>query len=71
MRAFQKGQKEEATQTVNPTVKGGGPKHMVFPKGPKYMHYTPLNAPKAGVLKEALWAVLLPLMQSPTPKNVD
>lgn len=38
---------------------------------PQYVHYTPLNAPSARVMKEALRAYLLTVVQSPKPRGTD
>lgn len=40
------------------------------PKGPRFHHYTPLNAPRARILKEAL-NTDLSLSNNLTPKNAD
>ncbi|XP_052724090.1 uncharacterized protein LOC128193934 [Vigna angularis] len=46
-------------------------RHRDLPRTPQYVHYTPLNAPRARVMEEALRADLLTLTQSPTPKGAD
>ncbi|XP_047152945.1 uncharacterized protein LOC124824555 [Vigna umbellata] len=46
-------------------------RHRDLPRVPQYVHYMPLNAPRARVMEEALIADLLTLTQSPTPKGAD
>lgn len=38
---------------------------------PQYAHHTPLNAPRARVMEEALRADLLPVVRSATPQDAD
>lgn len=64
MRAFQRGQKEEAEQAVNLNCgrkegnrsfghdeKRGGSRRQDFLREPEYVNYTPLNAPSKGARK--------------------
>lgn len=41
------------------------------PRAPQYIHHTPLNAPRARVMEEALRANLLMVVRSPTPLGLD
>lgn len=84
MTVFQKGQKEEITQPACPKYerkegrrqfgideKKGGFGHYEVSKGHKFASYTPLSAPRARILEEALQVELLPPKQQHTPPNAD
>ncbi|XP_014499172.1 uncharacterized protein LOC106760216 [Vigna radiata var. radiata] len=50
----------------------GGFKPREAPRGPKFQQYTPLNAPPARILQEALSVnLILPLKKRPTPAGAD
>lgn len=52
--------------------KTGGFKQREPPKGRRFQQYTPLNAPRAQILQEALSADLIPpLKKRPTPPGAD
>ncbi|XP_017420171.1 uncharacterized protein LOC108330176 [Vigna angularis] len=52
--------------------KPGGFKQREPPRGPRFQQYTPLNAPRAKILQEALSAELIPVpLKRPTPPGAD
>ncbi|XP_014523756.1 uncharacterized protein LOC106780034 [Vigna radiata var. radiata] len=49
-----------------------GPKLREGPRGPRFPHYTPLNAPRTRILQEALSTQILPApAKRPTPPGAD
>ncbi|XP_022634739.1 uncharacterized protein LOC106756924 [Vigna radiata var. radiata] len=80
-RAHQRG-REEGESTAR-TVRGGaehpfgrkdravGPRGRDQNRMQRYVHHTPLNAPRARVLEEALRADLMAVVQIPTPAGAD
>lgn len=63
---------KEGKKAFVPDERRKGKKYKENPKGSRFDLYTPLNAPRARVLVEALIADLLPpLKKKPTLKNAD
>ncbi|WVZ15676.1 hypothetical protein V8G54_013242 [Vigna mungo] len=50
---------------------GSGSRNADVPRISQYLHHTPLNAPRARVMEEALRADLMVATRSPTPRGAD
>ncbi|WVZ07299.1 hypothetical protein V8G54_020645 [Vigna mungo] len=50
---------------------GSGRRNVEVPRISQYLHHTPLNAPRARVMEEALRADLIVATRSPTPRGAD
>ncbi|WVY93102.1 hypothetical protein V8G54_032190 [Vigna mungo] len=63
--------RKEGKRLFDDNDKNGEPPQRDFPRTPKFNHYTPLNAPRAKILEEALSAELLTLRRAHTPKKIN
>ncbi|XP_017434434.1 uncharacterized protein LOC108341251 [Vigna angularis] len=67
-----RGDKADGGKPDNSVGKPGGNKQKESRRGPHFQQYTPLNAPRENILREALSADLLPEpMKRPTPSGAD
>ncbi|XP_047152768.1 uncharacterized protein LOC124824381 [Vigna umbellata] len=67
-----RGERTDGNKPGSSTGKSSGPRHREQKKGPRFQQYTPLNAPREKILREALSAELISEPEGiPTPKNAD
>ncbi|XP_014524092.1 uncharacterized protein LOC106780328 [Vigna radiata var. radiata] len=67
-----KAEKGDNRKAEGQGIKPNGPRLREGPRGPRFPHYTPLNAPRARILQEALSTQILPAPQKrPTPQGAD
>ncbi|XP_017417505.1 uncharacterized protein LOC108328191 [Vigna angularis] len=65
-------EKADGGKPGNSGGKPGGGRQKEPPRGPRFQQYTPLNAPREKILREALSADLLPEpLKRPTPSGAD
>ncbi|XP_052734126.1 uncharacterized protein LOC128196669 [Vigna angularis] len=67
-----RGERADGGKPSSSAGKPSGPKHKEQRRGPRFQQYTPLNAPREKILREALSADLIPEPAGrPTPKDAD
>ncbi|XP_052736709.1 uncharacterized protein LOC128197899 [Vigna angularis] len=67
-----RGERTDGNKPGQSTGKTSGPRPREQKKGPHFQQYTPLNAPREKILREALSAELIPEKEGlPTAKNAD
>ncbi|XP_017428604.2 uncharacterized protein LOC108336643 [Vigna angularis] len=67
-----RGEKMDGGKSGTSAGKSGGLRQREPRRGPRFQQYTPLNAPREKILREALSAELLPEpMKRPTPSSAD